>query len=84
MCFSLIVPFLPLELESSGISSSVSGQIFGAYAAAVIGGSLIMTKLLILLNRKTTLIIGIFLMSFAMAGFGFIKHLADPTVIIVV
>lgn len=81
MCYSLVVSFLPLELDSNGLSASINGQIFGVYAVAVIGGSMMMTKLLIILNRKTILIMGIFLMSFSMGGLGLIKYLTDQTLL---
>lgn len=84
MCYSIIAPFLPLELEELELSNSIYGQIFGVYALSVIIGSLVMTKLLAVMERKLTLLLGVFLMSLTMAGFILIKIVSSKAVIVAI
>lgn len=69
-CYSLVVPFLPLELKDWGIDVSVIGYIFCMYSVAVIIGSPIVGKVMMKVGRKNILIGGIFSMGVSMIGFG--------------
>lgn len=75
----MIIPFLPLELKKYGIHVTWNGYIFGAYALAVVIGSLVVPGLLKRFNRKNVMIMGIFTMSLSIAGFGEIKYLPNST-----
>jgi MFS family permease len=71
-CYSLIVPFLPLELMKYGIGVSTIGYIFCMYSVAVIIGSPLVGKIMTTVGRKKILIFGLFFMGIAMIGFGII------------
>jgi MFS family permease len=58
-CYSLVVPFLPLELQKWGIDLSLIGYIFAIYSTAVIIGSPIVGKALTTIGRKVILIGGL-------------------------
>jgi MFS family permease len=68
--YSLIVPFLPLELKKWGIDMAMIGYIFAIYSIAIIIGSPIVGKALTTIGRKRILIGGLWSMGCAMIGFG--------------
>ena len=70
--YSLVVPFLPLELKLWGVDISVIGYIFWMYSVAVIIGSPIIGRIMTTVGRKKILVCGLFFMGFAMIGFGII------------
>ena len=69
-CYSMVVPFLPLELHKWGLDISIIGYIFSIYSLAVIFGSPVVGKLLSIVGRKNMLIIGLTSMGCSMIGYG--------------
>jgi len=69
-CYSLVVPFLPLELKKWGLDIALIGYIFAVYSTAVIIGSPIVGKALTTVGRKRILIGGLCSMGISMIGFG--------------
>ena len=55
-CYTIVVPFLPLEFQKYDLGVEMYGYIFGMYAFAGMASSLIIGKLLVLLGRKAILV----------------------------
>ena len=77
ICYSIIVPFLPLEFKRFELDERIYGYIFGVFAAAVMIGSLVVGKLLSTYGRKLILISGLALMGASMLWFGFIEDVEN-------
>lgn len=73
ICYSCMIPFLPLELDKYGIDITWNGFIFGSHALAVILGSLEVPSLIEKFGRKGLLVSGITMMSVSMIGFGLVE-----------
>lgn len=69
-CYSLVVPFLPLELDKWGIDLQNIGYIFSLYSVAVIMISPLVGKALTKIGRKVILVGGLCAMGCSMIGFG--------------
>lgn len=59
ICYSILVPFLPIEFAHYDIHVSMYGYIFAMYALAVMVGSPIVGKALTVYGRKLILILGL-------------------------
>lgn len=81
--YSIIVPFLPIQLEKHGIDTALFGYIFAMYSISWMISSLIVGKILIIFGRKSVLVTGILWMGISMAAFASVAYLTDKTMIIV-
>ena len=79
--YALAAPFLPVELEAKGISSSMTGVIFAIYAVASVFAALVCGMYLDLFGHRCMLIFGSLLMAASIACFGVIENMTDKTVI---
>ena len=84
ICYSVIVPFLPLEFEELGLDPSIYGYIFGVYAGAGMISSLVVGKLLTTVGRRIILISGMLLLGVSMVAFGFIHYCPNTTILTIV
>ena len=84
ICYSVIVPFLPLEFDHLGLDVIIYGYIFAMYAFALMTGALIVGKMLPIFGRKFILIAGLTSMGFAMIAFGFIVYWKSTALLIAV
>ena len=82
LCYSMIVPFLPIEMEKFGVQKHLFGYIFGIYALASMIGSLVVGKLLIKYGRKIMFILGIISMGIAMASFSLISYINNINLLV--
>ena len=82
VCYSVIVPFLPIEFEDYGLDVMWYGYIFAMYAATGMIGSLVTGKLLSWLGRKLVLILGLACMGVSMCGFGMMNFSPNDVVLI--
>lgn len=82
LCYSIIIPFVPLELKKFKIHETWNGYVFGSYAFAVVISSFFIPSLLKRFNKKCILIVGLVLMSLSIAGFGEIGYLPNNTLIV--
>jgi MFS family permease len=69
-CYSLIAPFLPIELIKFEVDEQLTGYIFGIYSVSMIVVSPIIGYLLSHVGRRKSLSGGILLMAIAMVAFG--------------
>ena len=81
--YGLAAPFLPVELEAKGVSSSMTGVIFAIYAVASVLAALVSGMYLDLVGHRCLLMFGVLLMSASIACFGVIESLTDKTAILV-
>ena len=84
ICYSVIVPFLPLEFEQLGLDPSIYGYIFGVYAGAGMISSLAVGKLLTKLGRRIILVSGMLILGASIVAFGFIHYWPNTTVLTIV
>lgn len=84
ICYSVVVPFLPLEFEDFGLDTSIYGYIFGVYAGAGMISSLAVGKLLTSVGRRIILITGMLLLGLSMVAFGFIHFCPNTLVLTIV
>ena len=81
--YSIVAPFMPLELAKKQINEAYSGYIFGAFSLAFIFGSPCMSSLIQAWGRKFTLIGSCFLMGMSVAAFASINCLKSNSWFIV-
>mmetsp|Transcript_28191 Transcript_28191/g.24910 ORF Transcript_28191/g.24910 Transcript_28191/m.24910 type:complete len:127 (-) Transcript_28191:961-1341(-) len=84
ICYSMIVPFLPIEMKKFGIEEHLFGYIFGIYALASMIGSLFVGKLLVKFGRKIILIMGILSMGITIICFGMISYIQNINWLIII
>lgn len=82
ICYSILVPFLPIEFKQYDVHVSIYGYIFAMYALAVMVGSPIVGKALTIYGRKIILILGVLFMGVSMIGFGLINYLDSKNLLI--
>lgn len=68
--FSIIAPFLPIEVENKHIDSSWMGYIFSIYSVAVVIGSPLVEKMVPILGRRNIVQLGMLLMGTSFIIFG--------------
>ena len=81
--YGLAAPFLPVELEAKGISTSMTGVIFAIHAVASVLASMVSGIYIDLVGHRCLLMFGVLLMSASIACFGVIESLTDKTAILV-
>lgn len=73
--YSLIAPFLPIELQNYGVPLELNGYVFSSYSVAVILCSPLTVIFLKRIKRKTLIQIGVFSMGSSMIMFGLISYI---------
>ena len=73
--YSLIAPFVPLELERKGIPGAYAGVIYAMFALAQVIVSPIVGSMFNTIGYRNLLAGGVFLMGIAIVAFGFIKDI---------
>ena len=73
--YSLIAPFLPIELLNYGVPEELNGYVFSAYSVAVILCSSLTVVFLKRITRKTLIQIGVITMGSSMIMFGLISFI---------
>ena len=81
ICYSVLNPFLPIELKKRNVSLSLYGFIFAMYAFAVILGSTWVGKSLTIFGRKAILVTGLFSMAASLLGFSVLDSLSEQLVV---
>ena len=81
--YSLIAPFVPLELERKGIPGAYAGVIYAMFAVAQVIVSPIVGSMFDTIGYKNLLAGGVFLMGIAIVCFGFIKDIESNLTVIV-
>ena len=73
--YTIIAPFLPLELVRKEVSETLSGYIFAIYSLSIIFGSPLMCSVIQKVGRRTTITLGSALMGVTFIVFGLIGHI---------
>ena len=81
ICYSVLNPFLPIELKKRNVPLSLYGFIFAMYAFAVILGSAWVGKSLTIFGRKAILVTGLFSMAASLLGFSMLDSLSEQLVV---
>ena len=81
--YGLASPFLPVLLESVGVSSTWTGLIFASYAIAGTIVSPIVGNIIEKVGHKKIMATGSLLMATACISFGFAKYLENKLIIII-
>ena len=76
-CYSVVVPFLPVEMEALGVGIETTGYIFASYSIAGFIGSPILGKLMSITGRRVIITIGLFGLSVSMFCSGFLPYISD-------
>ncbi|XP_053566921.1 MFS-type transporter SLC18B1 [Bombina bombina] len=83
ICYSILGPFFPQEALKKGVSSTITGLIFGCFALFNFLTSLILGKYLVQIGAKFMLVSGMFTSGCATILFGLLDKAPDGTVFIV-
>ena len=80
--YSLIAPFLPIELEQKGVVGVSVGMIFMVYSIAVVLASISLGSFINTVGTTNLIVLGIFNMGLTFVLFGMIDDMSNSTVII--
>lgn len=80
--YSLIAPFLPIELEQKGITGGSVGLIFMVYSIAVVLASISLGNIINSVGTTNLIVLGIFNMGITFVLFGMIDDMDNSTVIL--
>ena len=75
--FSIIAPFLPIQVEDKNIEQSWMGYIFSIYSVAVIIGSPMVEKLIPCIGRRNIVQAGMLTMGLSFVLFGQLDKFDD-------
>lgn len=82
ICYSIIAPILPLELELAGISEAWNGVIFAAYALADVITSLLLPVVARGWSKKGMILTGMVMMGTSIAGYAGVMGIGENWVIV--
>lgn len=80
--YSLIAPFLPIELEEKGVVGGSVGLIFMVYSIAVVLASISLGSFINTVGTTNLIVLGIFNMGITFVLFGMIDDMTNTTLII--
>ena len=76
-CYSVIAPFMPIEIVKKGVDESVVGWIIGVYSLASIIVAPVMSWIIQRVGRRNPIIFGSFLLGVSFEMFAVINYVED-------
>ncbi len=76
-CYSVIAPFMPIEIVKKGVDESVVGWIIGVYSLASIIVAPVMSWIIQRVGRRNPIIFGSFLLGISFEMFAVINYVED-------
>ena len=78
-CYSVIAPFMPIEIVKKEVDESVMGMIIGVFSLALILMAPFMGWIIERVGRRNPIIYGSFLLGFSFEMFAVIHYIEDKT-----
>lgn len=82
--YSIVAPFMPVELVKKGVDEGVMGMIMGIYSIGLIVGSPIMSTIIRKLGRRLPIIIGCLSLAIAYIAFALIAFIENKNLYVMV
>lgn len=81
-CYSVIAPFMPIEIVKKGVDESVMGWIIGVFSLALILMAPVMGWIIERVGRRNPIIFGSFLLGVSFEMFAIIHYIEEKTMFV--
>ena len=77
--YSLVAPFVPIEMEEKGVDPQVTGWIFASFSVSMILGAQIIGKVQGKIGRRNILLVGILLQATSNVAYGMSHYISGDS-----